>query len=63
MSDQEKKITKKNQDYSYWDRLIHGKGTVAEPWATPEELWDNPRVQEIIKWNNDLIEKKKESSS
>ena len=26
---------------TYWDRVIKGKGTVAEDWPTGEELWNN----------------------
>ena len=47
-----------NKEPTYWERVIYGKGTVAEPWATPEELWNDPKIQEIIQWNNDLIKKK-----
>ena len=43
---------------TYWERVIYGKGTVAEPWPTGEELWNDPEIQKIIKWNNELGKKK-----
>ena len=45
----------------YWQRVIYGKGTVAEPWPTAEELWKEPEVKKIIEWNNELIRKKSKS--
>ena len=42
------KSKEKNKEPTYWERLIHGKGTVAEPWPTAEELWNDPKVQEDI---------------
>ena len=35
----------KNQEPTYWERVIQGKGTVAEPWPTAEELWDNVKEE------------------
>ena len=55
------KKQKKEEKPNYWQRLIYGKGTVAEPWATPEELWNDQEVRKIIDWNNKLIEKKNKS--
>ena len=47
---------------TYWERVIHGKGTVAEPWATAEELWNDPDAQKALKNHNELIRKNKEDS-
>ena len=35
----------KSQEPTYWERVIQGKGTVAEPWPTAEELWDNVKEE------------------
>ena len=43
---------------TYWERVIHGKGTVAEPWATAEELWKDPDAQKAIKNHRDLIKQR-----
>ena len=32
----------KKKKPTYWERVIHGKGTVSEPWPTAEELWNDP---------------------
>ena len=50
LSKREKKdeSKEKNKEPTYWERLIYGKGTVAEPWPTAEELWNDPEVQEDI---------------
>ena len=63
MSNQKSKVSKKDKKPSYWQRVIYGKGTVAEPWATEKELWEDPQVQEIIQWNNNLIKQKNKSIS
>ena len=55
------KKQKTEEKPTYWQRLIYGKGTVAEPWATPEELWKDQEVKDIIDWNNELIAKKNKS--
>ena len=34
-----------NQRPTYWERVIRGKGTVAENWPTAEELWDNVKTE------------------
>ena len=39
----------------YWERVIHGKGTVAEPWPTAEELWNDPEVQQSIQSHNQSV--------
>ena len=36
----------KRKEPTYWERLIYGKGTVAEPWPTAKELWNDPDAQE-----------------
>ena len=48
-----KQKEKKNKYVNWW--LFRNKGTVAEPWSTAEELWDNPKVQEAIKNHNNLV--------
>ena len=46
-----KKVLVKNQvglnnlKLTYWDRVIKGKGTVAEDWPTTEELWENVKEE------------------
>ena len=42
------KGAQKNQKIDFLDWLIHGKGTVSEDWMTPEEVLQNPSVQEDI---------------
>ncbi len=51
-------LLNKEKKPTYWERVIYGKGTVAEPWATPEELWKDPEIQKVIQWNNEIIKKK-----
>ena len=41
--------TKKEQSPKLGGWLFNVKGTVAEPWPTAEELWEDPEVQEEIK--------------
>ena len=53
----------KNKEPTYWERVIHGKGTVAEPWSTAEELWNDPEVQKAIKNHSELIKKRNGSKS
>lgn len=63
MSNQNKEeVAKKNQEEqhkkpTYWERVIHGKGTVAEPWPTAEELWNDPEVQKSIQSHNQSVKK------
>ena len=40
---------KKPQKPIWRDMIIDGKGTVAEPWPTAEQLWNDPDVQNEIK--------------
>ena len=48
----------KNKQPTYWERVIHGKGTVAEPWPTAEELWNDPEVKSAIKAHNESVKKR-----
>ena len=55
-------VTKSNQKEqqkkpTYWERVIQGKGTVAEPWPTAEELWNDPEVQKTIQDHNQSVKK------
>ena len=57
----ESESKEKNKEPTYWERLIHGKGTVAEPWPTAEELWNDPKVQKALKNHQELIQKMSKS--
>ena len=46
-----------NQKPTYWERVIQGKGTVAEPWPTAEDLWNDPEVQKSIQSHNQSVKK------
>ena len=50
---------KNSLGYANW--LFRKKGTAAEPFPTAEQLWDDPEVQEIIKYHNHAVEKHIES--
>ena len=52
----EKNKAQKN-GFSRWFRWLLPpiEGTVAEPWPTAEELWEDPEVQEEIKKFGDAI--------
>ena len=39
---------KKDQKPGFWEWLIHGKGSVSEPWLTAEEVLRDPSVQKEI---------------
>ena len=39
---------KKDQKPGFWEWLIHGTGSVSEPWPTAEEVLQDPAVQEEI---------------
>ena len=56
-----KEEDKKKHKPTYWERVIKGKGTVAEPWPTAEELWNDPKVRKIIKDHHNLIKKERKS--
>ncbi|MBC6415950.1 MAG: hypothetical protein GDA46_06125 [Bdellovibrionales bacterium] len=57
--DNKKKDDKKkeNQEPNYWERVFHGKGTVAEDWPTAKELWNDPKVKKIIDDHNESVKK------
>ena len=48
-SNTEHKTKKGNDDPTFWEWLVHGKGTVSEPWPTVKEVLADPKVQEEIK--------------
>ena len=55
-------VTKNNKEEqkkkpTYWERVIQGKGTVAERWPTAEELWNDPEVQKSIQNHNQSVKK------
>ena len=50
-----------NKKPTYWERVIKGKGTVAEPWPTAEELWRDPEVQKSIQAHNQSVKKRNRS--
>lgn len=37
-----------SEKVSFWDRVYHGKGTVAEPWPEVEEVLKKQEVQDEI---------------
>lgn len=61
----EKKTTKdtkeQKQHLGYGNWLFRKKGTVAEPWPTAEELWNDPEVQKMIKAHNKLVKERRRS--
>lgn len=62
MSDQKSsvKAKDKNQEPTFWEWLVYGKGTVSEPWPTIEEvLADQDVKKEIQKVQNAFKEYKK----
>ena len=69
MSNQNKeKVSKHNQEErrkqpTYWERVIHGKGTVAEPWPTARDLWNDPEVQKSIQDHNKSVANEKKNGS
>ena len=56
-----KKSRKSENDarYSWWERLIYGKGTIAEPWATAEEVLARKEIKEGIKNIEEVFNKYK----
>ena len=50
MSNQKSSVKAKNKDPepTFWEWLVHGKGTVSEPWPTVEEVLADPEVQKQI---------------
>ena len=57
--DKSKKNREDDSGYSWW--LFRKKGTVAEPWPTAEELWNDPDVQKIIQDHNQSAKKRNRS--
>ena len=53
----EKKAKKSQAGYVIW-WLFRSKGTVAEPWPTAEELWNDPEVQKSIQAHNQSVKKR-----
>ena len=51
----------KHEKPTYWERVIHGKGTVAEPWPTAEDLWNDPKVQKALEDHRELLKKHENS--
>ena len=49
--------SKEKKEPSYWERVIHGKGTVAEPWPTAKELWED--MEEEVKEVQSILNPKK----
>ena len=39
---------KANQKPSFWDWLVHGKGSVSEPWPTAKEVLQDESVRNDI---------------
>ena len=58
----DKKLTQKTEEKkqkpTYWERVIHGKGTASEPWPTAKELWEDPEVRKAIEAHNQLVKKR-----
>ena len=59
--DKSKKNQEEDSGYGWW--LFRKKGTVAEPWPTAEELWNDPKVQKAIKNHRDLIKQRNGSKN
>ena len=54
--------TKKMDDKpTFWEWLVHGKGTVSEPWPTAEEVLADPNLQEEIQAVHNIFKKHKEA--
>lgn len=51
------KEQKKRTGYVNW-WIFRNKGTVAEPWPTAKELWEDPKVKAAIENHNNLVQKK-----
>ena len=48
-SEKKNQAKKDTQKPDFWDWLIHGKGSVSEPWPTAEEVLQDKSVQNEIK--------------
>ena len=56
MSDDTKKDTEKSKrEPTFLEWLIHGKGTVSEPWPTAKELFEDEELQEEIKEVRNIV--------
>ena len=56
LSQESEKKKQKTGYVNWW--LFRKKGTVAEPWPTAKELWDDPKVKAAIKNHNASVKKK-----
>ena len=64
--DNKKEVQQKENDNkqpTYWDRVIRGKGTVAEDWPTAKQLWNNKEVQKELKEVKNTFNQIKEKSN
>lgn len=34
----------------FWACFWHGKGTIEEPWSTPEEIMQEPHIKELFEY-------------
>ena len=59
--DKLKKIHEDDSGYGWW--LFRKTGTVAEPWPTAEELWNDPDVQKSIQAHNRSAKKRNRSKN
>ena len=59
--DKLKKIHEDDSGYGWW--LFRKKGTVAEPWPTAEELWNDPDVQKSIQAHNRSVRQRNGSKN
>ena len=50
------KTQKRKSGYGGW--LFRKEGTVAEPWPTAKQLWEDPNIQKVIQRHNSLVRKK-----
>ena len=57
LQDEKKRIERKKQTHGFLSQLfrIRIEGTVAEPWPTAEELYNDPEVKREIKKVNDAF--------
>ena len=55
------KTKKPDNKPTFWEWLVHGKGTVSEPWPTAEEVLANPEVKQEIQTVQETFEKYKKA--
>ncbi len=53
-SEKNNEIKQEDSKPKYWERVLQGKGTVAEDWPTAKELWNDMKeevkeIQTILK--------------